>query len=88
MAPKDLLRSATIPVRISPDELGRIDAQDRVRSEFIRAAIEYYLYCLDRHRGQLTQQAVALGGCKVQIVDATGDIVASGPVRAHAMTAD
>jgi hypothetical protein len=78
---------ATIPVRISPDLLGRIDEQGRVRSEFIRSAIEYYLYCLDRGRGQLGEQAIALGGCAVQIVDATGRIVASGPVS-RAMTAD
>jgi hypothetical protein len=60
--------------------LRRIDAQGRVRSEFIRAAIEYYLYCLDRNRGALAEQAIAMRGCAVQIVDATGRIVASGPV--------
>jgi len=57
-------RVATIPVRISSDVLSRIDAQGRVRSESIRAAIEHYLYCLDRNRGALAEQAIALGGVR------------------------
>ena len=78
----------TIPVRISPDLLRRVDAQGRIRSKFIRAAIEYYLYCLDRNRGALVEEEIALGGCTVHIVDAAGSIVASGPVSRPAMTED
>ena len=66
-------RGRTIPVRISPDLLRRIDEKGRVRSEFIRAAMEYYL-----HHG-----APAIDvGAPLHLVDASGEVVAEVvPVR-------
>ena len=70
--------SVYVPVLLPNDMVSWIDAEGRTRSDVIRAALEHYRFS---RQGKMLDGPEAL---RVQLVDGTGDVVASGELsRVH-----